>query len=450
MLRRILYLHEGELARLWPFFLLYLILFAAFSVADGVSQAWFVQLVGPSRLPLAYGFVAIANLIMMALYIPLAERVGAIGTFVAIIGGAILVFGAAWAWLSLEAGSLGWYGVLYAAREIGFTLMLMHFGTFLNDFFTRAELNRVLPLVYSGGRVGGIVGGAILHQLAEPLGLIHLLGLFVLLCVIALFVVILLARCMVHVQHPEDHSSDAGVAGAGSELETRARSSFLAFLHYVWASPLLFWITVASVLFILCRWNLNFQYSHFFASYFDDEREMARFLGLYTQLALIGSLIVQVLIVNRLVAWLGLKGAHLIYGVLLAGSMTLCLGKMTLGLAVFARLMESELRFGLRNPIMQLITNKFAKGLRVRVRAWSLGMVIPLATLLSSLLLGMMLHWGEAAWIPWLGAACSAGHLLGSIALVRSFSEKKTMPTEEEPIPFPADAEIVEPEGRKG
>lgn len=443
MLRRLLYLNEGDLSRIWPFFLLYLLLFAAFSLADGLSQSLFVQEVGSDQLPLAYGGVALSNLVVMALYIYLAERAGSVFTFILILGGSALVFAFAWIALSLN-GSTGWYASIYVGREIGITLMLMHFGTFLNDFFTRLELNRVFPVIYSGGRVGGIIGGFLLQHLAGPWGLVNLILVFVVCCLVGLGLIVLIARLLSHVSHPEDHISDAGIHHVlgTADLEDEARRSARGFLRFVWVSPLLFWITITSILFILCRWMLNFQYSEFFARHFSTDQDMAEFLGLYTQIALLGSLVVQVLVVNRLVDWIGLKGAHLVYGALLLLSMFLCVGEMTFALAVFSRLMETELRFGLRNPIMQLITNKFSKGLRVRVRAWSLGMVIPLATLLSSVLLGVLVRAGWAQWVALLGAGCGLLYLIGSVAMVRSFREEprsapSTGTTEETALAFP-------------
>jgi hypothetical protein len=130
-----------------------------------------------------------------------------------------------------------------------------------------------------------------------------------------------------------------------------------------------------------------------------------------------------VLVVNRLIAWVGLKGTFLIYSGLVVGSMLLCLGPMTLGLAVFARLLETELRFGLRNPITMLITNKFPKSLRARVRAWNLGSVTPLATLLCSQLLVLVTACGATPWVPWLGGLFACLYLMTSFGLLGSFSE---------------------------
>ena len=97
-----------------------------------------------------------------------------------------------------------------------------------------------------------------------------------------------------------------------------------------------------------------------------------------------------------------------------------------LAVAVFARLVETELRFGLRNPIVQLITNKYSKLLRVRVRAWSLGAIVPLSTLVSSLLLSGMLREGAREWIPFVGGICAVGYFASAFGLLSSFTEGKS------------------------
>src|SRR5690606_14128577 len=100
---------------------------------------------------------------------------------------------------------------------------------------------------------------------------------------------------------------------------------------------------------------LFFQYNQCFAQAFATEAEMAQFLGRYTQWALLAALVMQLLVVNRLVTWLGLKGAHLLYAGLLAATSVMALWPMTLTGGVLARFVEQELRFGLRNPVSQMI-----------------------------------------------------------------------------------------------
>jgi len=415
----LLYLKPGELGRAWPFFLFYLLLFGAFSVADGVSLALFVKRVGADRLPLYYAITAIANVVLIGGYVWVAERVGGQRMFQAILGGTVAVYATAWAALRWLDGGPAWYGALFVTREIAFTLVLMHFGTYLQDYFSREELNRVLPVVYAGGRVGGIAGGWLLEHLSGPLGPLNLVPVFLGLCLVCMGVLVVVSRRFRPLHAPEDEHGDPATFAPAEDraLERQARTSLGSFVRFVWASPLLFWMTISSVLYMVVRWFLNYQYNAFFQGYFADSRELAEFLGRYTQVALLLSLLVQLLLVNRLVAWVGVGGAYLAYGAIVCGGALLCLLPMTLGVAIFCRLLETELRFGLRNPLMQLLSNKFSKALRVRVRAWTIGLLTPLGTLTASVLLGGLIGTGAAGWISWVGGGLGVTYLLSALGL---------------------------------
>jgi hypothetical protein len=124
-----------------------------------------------------------------------------------------------------------------------------------------------------------------------------------------------------------------------------------------------------------------------------------------------------------MVSRIGVRGTHLAYSVLVVAALAVNFFPMTLALAVFCRLVETELRFSLRNPVMQLITNQFSKPLRVRVRAWTLGLLIPVSTLAASSLLGLLLRAGWVRWLPWVGAGVGVAYLLSSYLMGRSFDE---------------------------
>src|SRR6266545_2900442 len=277
----LLYLKPGELGRAWPFFLFYLLLFGAFSVADGVSLALFVKRVGADRLPLYYAITAIANVVLIGGYVWVAERVGGQRMFQAILGGTVAVYATAWAALRWLDGGPAWYGALFVTREIAFTLVLMHFGTYLQDYFSREELNRVLPVVYAGGRVGGIAGGWLLEHLSGPLGPLNLVPVFLGLCLVCMGVLVVVSRRFRPLHAPEDEHGDPATFAPAEDraLERQARTSLGSFVRFVWASPLLFWMTVSAVLYMVVRWFLNYQYNAFFQIHFADSRELADFLG---------------------------------------------------------------------------------------------------------------------------------------------------------------------------
>ena len=418
-LRELLYLQPGELGRAWPFFGLYLMLFGAFSLADGLSLALFVEELGSEYLPRYYGITAGVNLVLIAVYVLVAERVGSLRMFEAILGAVLVVYLLAWLVLTHYQGKPEWYGALFVAREVAFTLVLMHFGTYLQKYFSRDELNRVLPTIYAGGRVGGIAGGAILQHLSASLGPLNLVPIFLGICLVCLIAMEVISRSVRSSITPEDDRSEP--AAQAGDLEGAARTSLGGFLRFVWASPLLFWTSVSSALFMTARWFLNYRYNVYFGEIFDGPTEMAAFLGRYTQIALILSLLIQLLVVNRLVARLGAGGAYLGYaGLVFVGSLV-CIPTMTMATALFARFLETELRLGLRNPLMQMITNSFSRPLRLRVRAWTMGLLTPMGTGLASAVLGTLAYLGAGAWAGWFGGGVGLAFLLSAVGLQRGF-----------------------------
>lgn len=419
---RWLYLNPGEFGRAWPFFALYLVLFAAFSVADGVALALFVERVGAAALPVTYAAIAAANVVLIGGYVLLADRLGGTRTFALILAPASVTFATVWAVLRWADGGSAWYTVLFVTREVAFTLVLLHFGTYLQGYFTRDELNRVLPVTYAGGRVGGILGGWLLARLSGPLGPLNLIPLFVGLCLAALVVVAVVARRVRRAAGP----AEAGVES--SEAEREACRSVGAFLRHVGRSPVLFWASAGSVLFMVSRWFLNYQYSHFFGEYFEDPAEFAAFVGRYTQWALAFALAVQLFAVNRLVGRLGVGGAYLLLAAVVGAAAGVAVLPMTLGLAVFCRLVETELRYGVRNPLMQLVTNTFTKPLRVRVRAWTMGVLTPAGTLAASAALGALTRTGAAGCVAWVGLGVAAVHLIAAVGLARALARGSADP----------------------
>ena len=419
---QILFLEGGELRRLLPFFLLYLLLFMGLTVADGLSLSLFVQKVGAAQLPACYSVTAVLNLFGIVAYLWSLQRISRVRVFQAILTGNALLYLLVWGGDRYWETGTDWYVLLFVGRELAYTLVLMHFGTYLLDYFQPGQLHRVLPIVYAGGRVGGILGGFALQQWPRYLPVIDLILLFV-----GLFLLGSLMLQWLKSAEPVETKANsvpgaassasataADSASSVSSLEQNASHSLGGFLQFVWHHKPLFWMTLISLMFVACRWVLNFQYSTIFERSFTDAAEMTQFLGTYTQAALLFSLLFQLLVVNRLIARIGLRGTHAVYAGLMLTAFAGNLVSSTFWLAVFSRFVETELRFGLRNPINQMMLNQFSKAVRVQVRAWSLGFLIPVATLTTAGLLQQVPHWGGPYAIGWLGILSGMGYWLTS------------------------------------
>ncbi|MCA8958271.1 MAG: hypothetical protein KDC87_19495 [Planctomycetes bacterium] len=429
MLSRLLHLQGDELLRLRPFFSLYFLLFAGLTLGDGVALSLFVEGAGAESLPRAFAAIAIINLGLVAWYFFKAQGASSTKLFAAILISAALLFVATWVLARFPRSETAAYAALFVSREIALTMVLLHFGTYLQDYFSRDELNRVMPVVYAGGRAGGIFGAALLEHLSRRVGLPNM---------VLLAAGLMLAGLVVVARRPKTAAptGDSKAAAkppevAETEEERLARTTLVGFLRYVRHSRLLFWITAAAFLFMMCRWMLNYQYTAFLGAQFlvvdepmtatDDETNMAEFLGWYTQIALAASLLLQLFGVSRLIRFLGLGGAHTAYSTLVVAALLVNLLPMTLGLAVTCRFVETELRFGLRNPLMQLITNRFSKPVRIRVRSWTLGILVPLSTIAASALLSVLVGQGPfEGWLPWVGGALGFAYLACSVKMART------------------------------
>jgi ATP/ADP translocase len=441
--QRLLLLSNAEVRRAVPFFALYILVFAVLTIAEGISMALFVQRVGAEALPQWYAAMAAANLVLVGGYVLLAKRFDSARLFSAITGGSALVFFVVWLLLREQPDSNGLLGTLFAAREIAYTLFLMHFGTFLQDFFSRSELLRVMPIVYAGGRVGGIAGGASLALFSGYVPLQHLLLLCSIVAAVAALAAFPIARFAPRAAMGDEETSAEGVAGGGGrtadELDREGRDSWRGFVRFLRTSPLGYWYTLLSFVYVPCRWVLNYQYNLYFESHFDDEAAMARFLGLYTQAGLALSLVLQLLVIGRFVQRFGLHVSQIVYAVALVAGMLWLPLRPSLAAAAGARFVESELRFGWRNPINQLIVNKFSRLLRIRMRAWSIGALIPIGTMLSAGGLTMIARSHHAWLLGATGVGLSLAYFHASLRLGRTFRERPSVPPTSSSPASPAD-----------
>jgi len=426
---RLLGLQPGELSRAAPFFAVYLLLFTALTIADGVAVSLFASRIGADRLPLWYSATAVLSLVMIGIYLTQATRQSGARIFGWILGSIAFIFFASWLTYQIQGGTLP-LGMLFITREIALTMVLMHFGTFLQDYFLRNELNRILPIIYAGGRVGGIFGGGVLGWLAERLGTIQLIPLVVALLVTAwgaiLWITRAIATCDEESELYRDSSLTATTAAPTSPVVLSRLQSIQKFLSQVWVCPLLGWLTATTLMFIGCRWFLAYQYTSFFEVHFDNDVQLAAFLGRYTQYALFVSLILQLFVVNRMVGRLGVATTHTLYSVLVMIGLfgnALIAG---LPMAVASRFLESELRFGLRNPVNQMMVNRFSKKMRIVVRGWSLGWLIPIATLMASGMIAVLVRIGGPSAVAVGGMVLGIAFVVSAIGVGKAYNTFKS------------------------
>jgi len=418
-LARCLSVTPEQLQRAGPFFGVYLLLFAAMTTADAVAISLFASRAGAAALPKWYAITAVCSLVLISVYLLYATRVDGGRLFGVILAGMTIAWSASWAGQTYYPGP--WpLGLLFVSREISQTMVLMHFGTYLQDFFFRSELNRVLPLIYAGGRVGGIAAGALVSGLAQPLGTANLLLLAVGLILLAWMAIRWIARHRVFCEEEGVTLIGEGpehAAAAWPDRQPALNARVTGFLAQVVRQPLLRWLTITTLCFVACRWWLVYQYTAMFEAGFADEDALTQYLGRYTQVALGLSLILQLFLVVRLVIWQGVPRTHTIYSGLVCGGLIGNILFTGIPMATLSRFVESELRFGLRNPVNQMLVSRFDKQTRIAVRGWSMGWLIPLGTLLVSILISLLVGMERSHWIPAFGIVLGLCYLASALRL---------------------------------
>jgi hypothetical protein len=407
MLCRLLHLEQGQLGRALPFFGLYLLLFAALSLLDGLALALFVTRAGAAWLPAAQTVAAVLVLLGVATSTAWADRTDISAVFTVILLVPAVVLLGAGTGLAAHGLQLGWLAAVFVCREVTMTLVLLHFGNFLRDFFPDRDLLRVMPFVYAGGRLGGLFGGGMLERLSGPVGPVPLLTVVAGLLGIAAVVALVLRRLLPLVAEARQPMPGPPPGG---------------FLRLVATDPLLRWITISTVVFFACRTFIVFRTGEFLERDFPDDVVLSEFLGRYTQAATLLSLMLQLLVSARWIAWAGLGAAHATYGALLAVAAALVALPLNLTTTVLVKFVEGELRYSLRNPVSQLTVNLFPRPIRIRARAWSLGLLIPVASGAASVAIAAAQRLGLQGVLGVTTGLLGFGYLLASLGLARAIA----------------------------
>lgn len=386
-------LAESEVASVTQFWLFYATLNMMLQLGENLSMSLFLKRVGLDYLPLLYISVALINVVFSTTYTFVADRMSNRTLFFWVISlSGIGFLGTTLLAMATEQGP--WFllvnSLFFIVRESSFTLLIMHFGLYLRDCFSRSESERTFPVIYASGRFGGLLAGLLIGSLAPMLGTLALTFIYPLLA----------GLCIAFLSqiHPSESAavkmaSKPSEGGPEKENLFSLKQGWLNFiegLHFVRQSKLLLVMSAATALFVFLRYFLNLEYSSYFNKTFHNEDELSSFLGYYSTIALAVATCIQLLLTSRLVQRIGVGGVNLMFSIAMGGSFWLLLLLPSFGSAVACRFIETELRMSFRNPVMNMFYNAVPDQFRARARAFTFGMVLPTATLAAGGFLQLM------------------------------------------------------------
>ena len=407
-LSHLLPVRPGESRRLLWLSLIGVAYATATSLGDDIAQSVFVTRVGADALPRMFIFKGLLDVVAAAVYLPLTRgrstprvwQVAIAVYVVAILGARVAVTG---------GGAISAYA-LYVAHECAWTILTIHWGVFILDAFDASQARRLFPILFTAARLGGVLAGALLDQLAGRVGAIDMLFLAAGFAALA-GALSLLGRRMgagesllsMRAMRSEDDSaresaSDDEDQPAGLGASWRRAAS----------SPLVRAIALSTATMVLVRYGLRMvSIDHISAAFLHDEDRVAAFLGWFGTWANLVGMFLGVFVVPRILHRFGVGAANVAYALattVACGSLLFAPG---LAVAALARFVNMQFKSALKTPLSTLFYGAERPGRRSLARAFVFGAIIPAATLSTSLLFELV-SGEDLRGVAWLALAMSA------------------------------------------
>ena len=375
-------IQEEELLVFSVFFFFYFLIGVQFSIGLTVSEALFLSEVGPGFLPYMYIFNALMIIFISTFYSSLTEKLSIPAMFKTVLIFFIaLVFGIKLLiFADFRAYAMPIAFPLLHTLFVMFTNMLPNnFRALYGQYLDVLQSKRLVPIILTGGRYGGILGGLAIPLLIPVLGSVsNLLYVWIGAIVISIGVVQYaewrLRDHIIEDARPKKRKTTKAAPGVGNLALMRTNRYVCAFALF-------------SFIVVILRSFQDFQYSLIFREVFSDRAQLASFLGYFTAIGSAFSLLVQTFITPRIIKRLGLGTANLLYPLTTIISLTGMAISPGFYSAVFLRFNNKNLQESIRNAINALLYNAVSPSVRARVGAFVSGQVVAVASIVSGVTL---------------------------------------------------------------
>ena len=348
---------------------------AGLTIAASSIDALLFTRGGVDDLPVLYLFLGATMFLATLGVSALLGRLGRGRVFLVIPASIALVAGASRA--ALAAGADWIYPALWLLRGASeFLLGLAVWGLAGLVTDTR-QAKRFFPLIGGAAVAGQVVGGLATRPLASWLGTDNLI--LVWLSTLALVVVIgrsLVTRAGAGVRPPRRRRTPA-IAGMGAEIREG--------LRYAIRSPLLRWMSVGSILFSLLFFSLYLPFSRAAVARFPQADDLAGFFGLFFAASTAVTLLLSLLVMNRLLSRVGVPTVMMVLPVLYLLAFGVLTVASTFAILLVFRFAQVVWLQGGASSAWEAVINTVPGDRRDRMRAFLYGGPTQVGTVLAGL-----------------------------------------------------------------
>lgn len=385
LLGRFFNIRIGEWERVILVFLLNLSMGIGFVLLESTAETFFLKILGSHLIPLIMIPTAILRFVSGLVYAAYADRIrnDTLYIFMFSIGSTLLAL----TWFltvtvahseTLVYGKWIAYGTLFLLYHMLLNLALMHANAYTNGLFDILESKRLYPLVSTGWRFGGILGGFGLWAAMNHFGTGYLIPSVILFMVLNILIIYVI-RFRVG---KRDYSSKVAVG----LRKLGIRESYRQGWNFVKNSSLLKTGALSAFIMVILLEVQYFQYNTIFEHSFKSKESLVQFFAIFAGISNVIGLTLQAIVVPRLVKSLGVGTANLIFPVLtLIASVSLFTPHLFAG--IYSRFNHKTTKEAIKRPTTFMVYNPVPTEMRGRAQAFIQGFVLPIGVLLASAVL---------------------------------------------------------------
>lgn len=371
---------DGEAVPLLHFWFVFMIILGvglAFGRAS--ADALFLSRYGAEYLPVIYMMFAPLLAAVSIIYAALVDYLPSERFFKLIL--ICLMFSVLISWILItQTDNTVIYPVYYIINKIASELLLVHGSLYLVHNYNTIQAKRLFPIIFTGEQLGFVLGGFLVSLSASIINTDDLPVIWVIFMVIGVI--------QLHLWHKIKGASPyyQKLNKSGSSLKSVIQSVYQG-LKFTKESLLLRNASFALFYLVIIYYILSYATNRIFVNSFNNENDLAEFLGLLTAGTSMITLAIQLFLTNRIINRFGIKKLNLVFPVVTASAASALLISFTLTFAVMVSVVRDSLLNSLQNPIRIIFLNALPNYMQGRAGAVSIALVMPLALLVCGVLL---------------------------------------------------------------
>ncbi|OQY26914.1 MAG: hypothetical protein B6244_12090 [Candidatus Cloacimonetes bacterium 4572_55] len=381
---------EDEWAKAALLFCLYFNIGVSLAIGRNFSEAVLVAELGVEKLPIIFVYNSIVVILFSLIYNIFADRIKNHRILIYMTGFMVVIL--ACILIAIETLFQGEISpiliyFMYVAFVAFSILIPSHFATYLQDHYDQLDSKRLMPIILTSSRFGGIIGGILVSLIVTHMKTTNLLSAWIFFLVISIVLTS-------HIERKFPTFTD---------VKRMAKADYRGYIdnlregyRYIANSQFLIILALSVFTMYFMRNYLDYLNNAMFARLYTSREELIEFYGRFSATADAAAALLQLFIVPRLISRLRVGPAGLVFpfttvvAMLLIAFVVFYPGSGFLLIwcaAAYARFNRFSIYPAFNNPVYALFFNAVPIEVRGRARGVITGLVLPMGTLISGLIM---------------------------------------------------------------